>query len=448
MSWFYKKINPELNVAKIETLASELKEAKTQSSWFGRKVVVAKNGKEKDLTQEVKAALKEIKSNIESLDTKARAHVFSVVTKLDKLYNQAGRVGWFNPTGKVAKEIKERLTQQELLNQCHQKCVNLSNQQTTEDNPCRMIQILKQLATCKNPDKLKELKKDAIYLTYGAIENPELLNNLRFVDELWEKIKDTLCLQKHPFFEALSKEPKVILSEVGEQARSVHRELAGLSRSPTPMNIDLGEDTKVQVPGDFKDSIHRSVDVQIKNMATSYDQLHPSIKAKLPKERIEKLSHEELGGVFLADLREKLGKERECLIEPILVAVEQSCCNYMFGRLSTEMNEQFKGEIFQTPEDPAVRVVKIKIPQDVNLPVEASVTCEFPMRIKDLSSEALEKGILRKFTPAEIQSTLTLEFNVPKGSTAGLNPSDYCSKVSLEFKKLETPLDERQYLIS
>ncbi len=109
MSWFHKKIKPEINPNEIENLASKLTNAKMESTWLGRKVVVGGE----DLTRAVKVTLKAIKTNLNSLEGNARTHAVTLVTKLDTLYNTADKVRWFNPTGKTAKSLKQKLEKQE-----------------------------------------------------------------------------------------------------------------------------------------------------------------------------------------------------------------------------------------------------------------------------------------------------------------------------------------------
>ncbi len=438
MDWFYNKVRAEFDVKQIEDLAVQLESSEIKSSWLGRKVVA----QQEDLSPKIKAVLKHIKANLGSLQGESRTHAITILTKLDRLYNTAGKVGWFNPTGKAAQLLKGKLEQQGLLDLCHQKCLQVSNEPTQDDRPRQLIKVFKKLLVCKDPNQRFLLKQQMIRIVYGSF-NEDLLTDKAFVEKVWGKIRDALCIQGHPFFRSLRKKPQVIVSVKKEEAKEIYRQISELSRNQTPKKMELDGGIEVQVPGDFEDSIERTVFKQIDNIAGFYDQLDPKVKEKVSQADLAFLPRKELSNVFLLDLRAKLGLKRECLIEPLLVSIEQACDNYGFGELTKEMNKQFKGEMYHTPEDTIRHAVRIKIPKDENEPVEASIRSDYPMRIKDLRDQS---GIIRKFTPMEVTAALTLKFTVPQKTTTGR--SDYCEEVSLVVSQLKDPINEKEYLIA
>ncbi len=446
MDWFFNKVRPAFDVKQVENLSSKLEGSEIKSSWLGRKVFVGKE----NLSPRIKATLKDLAANLDNLEGEGRVYAIKLLTKLDNLYNTAGKVGWFNPTGKAAKSLKSKLESQEkqdLLDQCYDLCKSLSDKPITSDESKGFIEILKKMSHRMKPMERFNLKKQAIQLVYGSVKK-EILDDSSFVEGLWWEIKDLLSIKGLSFFKALKKEPQVLLRKKGDEASLFYRDVSAVSKNKVPYKVKIDEGIEIQVPGDFKDSIKRSVPQQIGNIKKSYDQLDPSVKAKFPKiegfseETDQDVAYENLSKVFLLDLKAKLGSERECLIEPLLLSIEQACDNCMVNLIKLKISGELNGRVV-SPENTIGHLVKIKIPKDTKQPVEVSIASDYPMTIRDESAGKYE--IIRKFTPMEMRSTLTFKFTVPKETPK--DPSGYCQEVSLVVNKAETAMNESEYLI-
>ncbi len=418
---------------KLKTVRGQLNElasgienstVQVQSTWFSRKIEVRKGREWQDQTLEIEVALEEIKNNLQHLDERDCKYAMTIVTKLNESYKKSNQVSWLDSMGKTAKYIEEQLQEQQLRNGIDKNCGILSS---SHDEIQRMTKILGDMATSKKPTDLLKLKKQAISLVCNLREDSKILNRSAFIEEVWKRITDELCIQDNPFFKKLAKGPQVLLEDRGKEACEAYKTLAEIrNKTGTPDDeIILDNTFKMRLPGDFEDSIKRNIAPQIKNMATFYDQLHQTVRDKYPQIEIKTLlkeleSYEQnfderadtvrssLGEIFLKDLRAKLGAERECLLEPILLSVEQACPNAIVAVIEKKLNSKDSHLSLSTPMR---RAVEIKIPKGPKLPVEAIITCDFPRTIMD---SATEKQSSRKFIPTEMQGILTMTFDVSK----------------------------------